>query len=124
MHYHGPQIGMPTLSGQFPDARPWPELRDVLGVFAISGRRALHPRERRELHWQRPGTVWAMDFSKARHAIDGTHGYLLAVREPGQRLAAAAWRPAALAGCGSSGGKRNCACCSRSTQRACGAEKR
>ena len=74
----------------------------MLGVFAISGRRAIRVGAR-ELHWHRPGTVWAMDFTKARRAIDGTHGYLLAVRElaSGLRRGVAA---AALAGCGSSGG--------------------
>ena len=81
---------MPTLSGQFPDA-PLAELRDVLGVFRHLWA-ARHPRERRELHWHRPGTVWAMDFTKARHAIDGTHGYLLAVRDLASGLQLA-WRP-------------------------------
>jgi transposase InsO family protein len=44
------------------------------------------------LHWQQPGTVWAMDFSKAPVPIDGLYPYLLAVRDlaSGQQLL---WEP-------------------------------
>ena len=91
LHYHGPQIGMPTLSGQFPDA-PLAELRDVLGVFRHLWAAHASALSARELYWHRPGTVWAMDFTKAHHAIDGTHGYLLAVRDLASGLQLA-WRP-------------------------------
>ena len=40
------------------------------------------------LHWQVPGTVWAMDFAEAPHPIDGVYPYLLGVRDlaSGQQL--------------------------------------
>jgi hypothetical protein len=33
------------------------------------------------LHWQVPGSVWAMDFTEAPAAIDGLFPYVLAVRD-------------------------------------------
>jgi transposase InsO family protein len=33
------------------------------------------------LHWRRPGTVWAADFSEPRQPIDGVYPRLLAVRD-------------------------------------------
>jgi putative transposase len=44
------------------------------------------------LYWQRPGTVWAMDFAQAPSLIDGCYEYVLAVRDlaSGQTLL---WRP-------------------------------
>lgn len=92
LRLHGPYTGMPTLSGQFPDV-PLAELRDLLGVYRHLWD-ALHPRERNHLIWHRAGTVWAMDFSEPRHAIDGTLGYLLAVRDLASGLQLA-WRPLA-----------------------------
>jgi transposase InsO family protein len=40
-----------------------------------------HTRLLHVLHWQQPGTVWAMDFAEARCSIDGVYPYLLAVRD-------------------------------------------
>jgi hypothetical protein len=33
------------------------------------------------LHWQRPGSVWAMDFVQAPFVIEGCYPYLLGVRD-------------------------------------------
>lgn len=86
----GPGIGVPELREQFPRlARA--ELAELLKCYRVlwrdQHRRALHV-----LHWQRPGTVWAMDFAEAPARIDGRFPYLLAVRDlaSGQQLL---WRP-------------------------------
>ena len=88
----GPGIGLPSLQAHFTDlARA--ELQDLLRryrrVWARRHARAIHV-----LHWQLPGTVWAMDFAKAPVAIDGVYPYLLAVRDlaSGQQLL---WQPVA-----------------------------
>jgi transposase InsO family protein len=88
----GPGIGLPSLQAHFSDlARA--ELQDLLRryrrVWVQRHMRAIHV-----LHWQEPGTVWAMDFAKAPVAIDGVYPYLLAVRDlaSGQQLL---WQPVA-----------------------------
>ena len=88
----GPGIGLPSLQAHFADlARA--ELQDMLRryrrVWVRRHTRAIHV-----LHWQTPGTVWAMDFAKAPVAIDGVYPYLLAVRDlaSGQQLL---WQPVA-----------------------------
>jgi len=88
----GPGVGVPTLRSRFEDlARA--ELTDLLQAYRRRWR-AEHPRLLHVLHWQRPGTVWAMDFAEAPRAIDGVQEYLLAVRDlaSGQQLL---WQPVA-----------------------------
>jgi transposase InsO family protein len=86
----GPGVGVPRLRSQFTDlARA--ELDDLLKGYRCCWR-AAHPRLVHVLHWQRPGTVWAMDFAQAPCLIDGRDRYLLAVRDlaSGQQLL---WQP-------------------------------
>jgi Integrase core domain len=90
LHSHGPWVGMPTLTGAFAGL-PAAELRDLLRLF-----RHLwigqHPRQRSVLHWHQLGTVWAMDFTKVKHLIDGIYPYIFAVRDLASGLQLA-WRP-------------------------------
>jgi transposase InsO family protein len=86
----GPGIGMPTLRTRFDGmARAGLDslLKDYRQRWREEHRRLLHV-----LHWQRPGTVWAMDFAHAPCRIDGLYRYLLAVRDlaSGQQLL---WQP-------------------------------
>jgi transposase InsO family protein len=86
----GPGLGMPTLRTRFPNlARA--ELDDLLKDYRRRWRLA-NPRLLHRLHWQRPGAVWAIDFAEAPSIIDGSHAYVLAVRDlaSGQTLL---WRP-------------------------------
>jgi hypothetical protein len=88
----GPGVGLPTLRSRFEDlARA--ELTELLQAYRRRWR-AEHPRLLHVLHWQRPGTVWAMDFAEAPCPIDGVQEYLLAVRDlaSGQQLL---WQPVA-----------------------------
>ncbi len=81
---------VPALRVQFPDMA-----RAELDRL-VKGYRELWRQENRRplyvLHWQRPGTVWAMDFAKAPSPIDGQFPHLLAVRDlaSGKQLL---WRP-------------------------------
>jgi transposase InsO family protein len=75
----GPRLGVPTLHTLFPRlARA--ELADLVRryrrVWRLRHRQALYV-----LHWQVPGTVWAMDFAEAPAPVDGLYPYLLAVRD-------------------------------------------
>jgi transposase InsO family protein len=75
----GPAIGVPTLQAGF----PWmarAELADLLRRYRRLWRRR-HHQALHVLHWQAPGSVWAMDFAEAPAAIDGLYDYLLAVRD-------------------------------------------
>src|SRR5262249_9332306 len=75
----GPGLGLPTLRGHFHDMARG-ELSDLLRRY----RRAWRRRRRqalRVLHWQRAGSVWAIDYSQAPAAIDGCYDHLLAVRD-------------------------------------------
>jgi putative transposase len=86
----GPGVGVPSLRRQFADLP-----RAVLDQLVKDYRQAWREENRRLLHvltWQRPGTVWAMDFAKAPCVIDGRYRYLLAVRDlaSGQQLL---WQP-------------------------------
>jgi len=86
----GPGVGIPTLRRQFPElARA--ELTALTQCYRAVWR-TQHARLVHVLHWQRPGTVWAMDFAEAPTLIDGVYPYLLAVRDlaSGQQLL---WRP-------------------------------
>jgi transposase InsO family protein len=90
LHEVGPGVGVPTLRGQFP-ALARAELDALLKCYRALWR-AQHPRLLHVLHWQRPGTVWALDFAEAPSWIDGVCPYLLAVRDlaSGQQLL---WQP-------------------------------
>lgn len=94
----GPGVGVPTLQEHFPDlARA--ELTDLCQEFRRHQRQQTRQRYYRLL-WQRPGSVWAIDFAEpswrgARWSlppIDGVYPYLLAVRDlaSGYQLA---WLP-------------------------------
>jgi len=56
------------------------ELQDLLRRYRRVWRRR-HRLLARVLHWQRPGTVWAMDFAEPPAPVDGVYGSLLAVRD-------------------------------------------
>jgi len=88
----GPGIGVPCLQGRFPDM-PRAELQDLLRRYREVWRKQ-HESYQHVLHWQRSGTVWAMDFSESPRPIDGVYPYLLAVRDlaSGQQLL---WQPVA-----------------------------
>jgi hypothetical protein len=90
LQQRGPWIGLPSLRGLLPDV-PRAELHDLLGIYRFLWSQQ-HPRWQALLHWHRPGTVWAMDFTRARFPIDGLYPYLLAVRDlaSGFQLA---WQP-------------------------------
>lgn len=86
----GPGLGVAALRLQFPELA-----RAELDGLVQSYRDLWREKERRllhVLHWQRPGTVWALDFAEAPSWIDGVYPYLLAVRDlaSGQQLL---WRP-------------------------------
>jgi hypothetical protein len=87
----GPRLGVPYLRTLFPHMA-----RAELADLVLRYRRVWRQRHRQSLyvlHWQVPGTVWAIDFAEAPGApIDGLYPYLLAVRDlaSGQQLL---WRP-------------------------------
>jgi transposase InsO family protein len=75
----GPGVGVPSLQAAFPQmARR--EVRDILCRY-----RRAWKRKRRllalVLHWQRPGSVWAIDFAEPPLPVDGCYKYLFAVRD-------------------------------------------
>jgi len=75
----GPGIGVPTLQAICPGmARR--EVRDMLRRY-----RRIWKRRRGlltlVLHWQKPGSVWAIDFAEPPLAVDGCYDRLLAVRD-------------------------------------------
>src|SRR5262249_46915369 len=72
----GSAVSVPHLKLHFPDcARA--ELADLRARYRrlYRGRQA-----QRVLHWQRPGSAWAIDYSEAPGVIAGCYEYLLAVR--------------------------------------------
>lgn len=75
----GPRVGTPTLLALCPEmARR--EVQHLLRRY----RRAWKRRRRllvHILHWQRAGSVWAVDFAEPPAAIDGCYPRLLAVRD-------------------------------------------
>ena len=86
----GPGVGVPTLRACFPAIRR-AELADLLARY----RRVWRARNRvplRVLTWPVVGSVWAIDFTGPRPAIEGRYPYLLAVRDlaSGRQLL---WRP-------------------------------
>jgi len=82
----GLRVGVPTLRTCFPHMPP-AELADLLRRYRRMWRRRYH-QCLQVLHWQVPGSVWAMDFAEAPHPIDGVYPYLLGVRDlaSGQQL--------------------------------------
>ena len=88
----GPGVSVASLRDQFA-AMPRVELDGLLKAYRACWR-AAHPRLLHVLHWQKPGTTWAMDFAEAPCLIDGKYPYLLAVRDlaSGQQLL---WQPVA-----------------------------
>jgi transposase InsO family protein len=82
----GAGVGLPTLRECFP-ALPRAELEDLLRRYRRVCRTRYHE-TLHVLHWQRPGSVWAMDFAEPPVPIDGIYRYLLAVRDlaSGQQL--------------------------------------
>jgi transposase InsO family protein len=75
----GPGVGVPALRTPF-DTLPRAALDRALKGYRTDWR-AANRRLLNVLHWQRPGTVWAMDFAEAPCLIDGRYRYLLAVRD-------------------------------------------
>ena len=75
----GPATGLPSLRMYFPDLLR-AELQDLLRRYRRVWRRR-HHEALRVLHWQVPGTVWAIDFAEAPAPIDNLFPYLLAVRD-------------------------------------------
>jgi transposase InsO family protein len=75
----GPSIGLPTLRAQFPSMA-----RNEIVNLQRRFRRVYRKRERRFLrclHWQQPGTVWAIDHAEPPRLIDERYECLLAVRD-------------------------------------------
>jgi transposase InsO family protein len=75
----GPGVGRAVLIGQFPDLSR-AELVDLLGRYRGVWRRR-HPQLLHVLHWQRPGTVWAIDYARPPLPLEEGHTDLLAVRD-------------------------------------------
>jgi transposase InsO family protein len=76
----GPGVGLPTLRAEFPNL-PRIEIEDILKRFRRVYRRRFRE-QLNELHWFKPGAVWAIDHHGPRaQAIDGRCHYLLAVRD-------------------------------------------
>jgi len=86
----GPGVSVPELRREFPTMSR-SELDELVKCYRLLWREQ-HRRPIHVLHWQRPGTVWAMDFAEAPSPIDGIYPYLLAVRDlaSGKQLL---WRP-------------------------------
>ena len=88
----GPGLGVPALRAAFPTmARA--ELTDLLRRYRrVWRRRRQHAWH--VLHWQQPGSVWAMDFTETTSLVEGGQRHLLAVRDlaSGQQLL---WQPVA-----------------------------
>ncbi len=75
----GPAIGVPTLQRHYPQvARA--ELVELLTTYRGDYRQT-HARQQAELHWLRPGSVWAMDFSHPLVSIDGYFPTIFTVRD-------------------------------------------
>jgi transposase InsO family protein len=75
----GPGVGRAVLAGQFPEM-PRAELADLLRrcghVWVRRHARWLHV-----LHWQYPGTVWAIDYARPPLPLEEGYTDLLAVRD-------------------------------------------
>ena len=75
----GPQVGLPTLQGLFPDV-PRAALEDLQRryrrVFRWKNGYVVHA-----LRWTRPGTVWATDFTTPPKSIEGLWERVILVRD-------------------------------------------
>jgi transposase InsO family protein len=93
----GPQIGVPTLCACFPTMRR-AELDDLVKRYRRVWREQ-HREPLRILTWPIAGRVWAIDFAEPPTPIEGSQGYLLAVRDLATGMPLL-WRPyeAATAG--------------------------
>ncbi|NNC63178.1 MAG: transposase family protein, partial [Gammaproteobacteria bacterium] len=71
--------GLPTLRELFPTV----SRSELVELQRWHIRRSRHGRRRliRALHWTRPGSVWAMDFSDPPAPIDGFYTKLLCIRD-------------------------------------------
>jgi transposase InsO family protein len=75
----GPATGLPTLRHRYRHvARA--ELVELLTGYRGHYRQT-HARQQSELHWLRPGSVWAIDFAHPPHSIDGCFPTIFAVRD-------------------------------------------
>lgn len=86
----GPHAGVPQLRRAFPDVA-----RSELAELKTAERRRRRERRAvhtRELRWNRPGAVWAMDYAEPPTPIDGVYRALFSVRDlaSGKQLA---WLP-------------------------------
>src|SRR5262245_36778558 len=73
----GSGVSVPWLRLHFPDVA-----RAELAELRPRYRRLYRGRQaQRVLHWQRPGRVWAIDYSEAPVKVEGCYDYLLAVRD-------------------------------------------
>jgi transposase InsO family protein len=75
----GPATSLATLRDCFPKISR-AELDDLVKRYRHVWRQR-HQQVVNSLHWQLPGTVWAMDFSEPSQRIDGVDPYLFAVRD-------------------------------------------
>jgi transposase InsO family protein len=80
IHLIGPlAITRAMVEEQFPDlARN--EIDDLIWRYRSTYQR-MKPDWMGCLRWLKPGTVWAMDFSKSDHRIDGQFGAILVIRD-------------------------------------------
>ena len=75
----GPATGLPALQHRYRQvARS--ELVELLTDYRGDWRSS-HARQQSELHWLRPGSVWAIDFSHPPLSIDGCFPAMFAVRD-------------------------------------------
>ena len=75
----GPGVGRAVLAGQFPEL-PRAELADLLRRYrSVWVRR--HDQLLHVLHWQHPGTVWAIDYARPPLPLEEGYSDLLAVRD-------------------------------------------
>jgi transposase InsO family protein len=75
----GPGAGLAVLTGQFPDL-PKAELGDLLKRYRRAWVRR-HPQPLHVLHWQQPGSVWAIDYARPPLPLEEGYTDLLAVRD-------------------------------------------
>jgi len=79
----GPQVGIPTLEEVMPEVSRR-ELEHLLGRYRDDYRRK-NPRLVGVLKWQRPGAVWAADFTTPVATLEPGYGRILMVRDLGAR---------------------------------------
>jgi transposase InsO family protein len=86
----GPWVGLPRLQAGFPPL-PRAQLQDLLRCYRHLWA-STHPCAGYVLHWQRPGSVWGVDFSQVAAPIDGEYRTVLAVGDLASGLQLC-WRP-------------------------------